>query len=467
MPNIVATAALVLWPLITVALFLRLPPGRAVVATILAGYLLLPPGPAALDLPLMPDLGKEELPALVAFLLVLILWRPGLALLPRSPLLRGLILLHLLVPLGSMITNPEPLAYGPLVLPGLGLRDAGQAIVLRAIHLMPFLLARHFLTRPEDRRDLILALMIGGLAYSLPILAEVRLSPQINTWVYGFFQHSFEQMMRAGGFRPIVFLNHALWVAFFMMSAVVAAAALARDSSGPTRAAALLVTGWLALVLLAGKSYAAIFYAGLLVPVVLLAPVRLQLHLAALLVAVALVWPLARAADLVPVEHIVSMAGWLGPDRAHTLAFRFDNETVLTLHALDKPLFGWGQWGRNQLYSEQTGRMLSVTDGRWVLVLGTWGLAGLVSEFGLLALPVLIAWRHRNRIAQGGGASTTAALALVLGANMFDLIPNAIVTPLTWLMAGTILAAMQQPQLQPAQPVSSSRGGSQAVASVL
>ena len=45
----------------------------------------------------------------------------------------------------------------------------------------------------------------------------------------GYFQHSFEQMMRAGGFRPIVFLYHGLWVAFLTATAVLAAFTLAPD----------------------------------------------------------------------------------------------------------------------------------------------------------------------------------------------------------------------------------------------
>jgi len=56
MPNALATLALAVWPLVTVFLFLKLPPGRAVIATLLAGYLFLPEPPAGFDLPLIPPL---------------------------------------------------------------------------------------------------------------------------------------------------------------------------------------------------------------------------------------------------------------------------------------------------------------------------------------------------------------------------------------------------------------------------
>ncbi|MBW7921136.1 MAG: hypothetical protein H3C51_03450 [Rubellimicrobium sp.] len=446
MPNLLANAVLVLWPAVTLALCLRLrlAPGRAIIAAILAGYLLLPPAPAALDLPLLPDLGKEELPALAAFVIALVLWRPGLSILPESPVLRALLVLYVLSPVGSSLTNPEPLVYGPRVLPGLGLREAGGAVILQAIKVMPFLLARHFLARPEDRRDLILALMIGGLAYSLPVLVEIRLAPQINVWVYGFFQHSFEQMMRAGGFRPIVFLYHALWVAFFMMTALVAAAAVARERGGG--AVAVVVVLWLAAILVLGKSYAAILYALLLVPAVLVLSPRWQVHLAALFAVAALAWPVARIVDVAPVDTIVAMASELGQDRAHSLDFRFDNERALTARAMEKPVFGWGIWGRNQIYSPQDGSELSITDGRWIVVLGMQGLVGLAAEFGLLALPLLGVWRRRRDIAGDDGAIWTGALALILGVNMLDLLPNATLTPLTWLVAGAVLAVAETRQ---------------------
>ena len=447
-PNLLANAALVLWPLVTAALFLRLAPGRALVVALLAGYLLLPPAPAVLDLPLLPALGKDEIAALSAFAAALAICRPGRALLPASPLARALLALYVLSPLGSTLTNPEPLVFGPLVLPGLGWREAGGAMILQAISVMPFLLARHLLVRPDDRRDLILALLAGGLFYSLPVLVEIRLSPQFNLWIYGYFQHLFDQMMRSGGFRPIVFLYHALWVSFFLMTALVAAAAVARTATGRAKVAAWLAVLWLALVLVLGKSYASMFYAAALVPAVLFLSPRMQLHLAALLAVVALAYPLARTADLVPTDTIVALAGDLGPDRAHTLQFRFDNETALARRAWEKPVFGWGQWGRNHLYSHADGQVLTVTDGRWVVVLGMLGLAGLVAEFGLLALPLLAAWRRRAALGQGEGAVWTGALALILGVNMFDLLPNATLTPLTWLAAGAVLAALEPHEIR-------------------
>ncbi|MCC7321177.1 MAG: hypothetical protein IT542_09400 [Rubellimicrobium sp.] len=443
MPNLVALAALLLWPVVTAVLFRRLGPGRALIVALIAGYLLLPPPPAAINLPLLPSFDKDHIPALSALAAAVALYRPGIALLPQGWLARGLVVLFVFSPVATVLTNPEPMVHGPVVLPGLNWREAVAMVILQAATVTPFLLARHFLNREEDHRDLVGAFMIAGLVYSLPILIEVRLSPQINTWVYGYFQHLFSQMMRDGGFRPIVFLYHALWVAFFTMTAVTAAAAVARHG-GRWRAAGWGALGWLGVTLVLEKSYASVFYALVLVPAVLMLPVRTHLRLAALLALVALAYPVARTSGLVPDRQIVALAGQIGPDRAHTLQYRFDNERVLAQHALEKPLFGWGLWGRHHLYDNEDGRVLTVTDGQWVLVLGVLGIVGFVAQFGLLALPAVLAWRRGAMLAGGGGGIWTGPLVLIHGVNMFDLIPNATVTPLTWLVAGAILGLAER-----------------------
>ena len=68
-----------------------------------------------------------------------------------------------------------------------------------------------------------MALVLGGLIYVPFALLEVRISPQLHIWLYGFFPHDFKQMMRDGSFRPTVFMEHALTLAQFMAAATLAA----------------------------------------------------------------------------------------------------------------------------------------------------------------------------------------------------------------------------------------------------
>jgi hypothetical protein len=302
--------------------------------------------------------------------------------------------------------------------------------------ITPFLLARALLWRQEGQRELLWGIVIGTLLYSLPMLLEVRLSPQVNTWVYGFFQHSFAQMMREGGFRPILFLYHGLWVAFLVTTAVFATCILLRTNTEGGGTLRLALAGlWLFFVLILCKSLGPLVYTLAIAPVILLMPARAQVRLAVLVCALVFLYPVLRGAELVPTEALTRLAADINPDRAQSLDYRFFNEKILLGHAQERGLFGWGSWGRNHLYDLRSGDALTVADGRWIVTLGTWGWAGFVAEFGLLMLPVFLIWWR----GAGQTPRLTAGLLLILAVNLVDMLPNATITPLTWLFAGALL----------------------------
>ena len=70
-----------------------------------------------------------------------------------------------------------------LVLPGVGIYDAISASEGAFIILIPFFLGRQYLSGPLDSLKVLQALVIAGLVYSLPMLFEVRFSPQLHYWV--------------------------------------------------------------------------------------------------------------------------------------------------------------------------------------------------------------------------------------------------------------------------------------------
>lgn len=440
---------LLAWPLASLILFRRLPLERAILWCLIAGYLLLPPL-AEFDLPLVPDMDKFAIPSVMAFLLCAYLLRKPVPLLPRHPAARVLTLLFIFGVIPTVLTNGEPIQFRmiansePIVfltdqLPGLRWRDLGSVIINQMIVLMPFLLARRYLSTPEAQRELLLALMLGGLAYSIPSLIEIRLSPQINTWVYGFFQHDFSQMIRQGGFRPIVFLPHALWLAFFMMSAVLAAAALARASQGKERFRLALAAGYLFAVLVLCKSLASLAYALAFTPVVALAPLRWQLRVTLLLAVIAVAYPVLRNTGLVPTEALVAQAEVISAERAQSLNYRFENEAQLLARAAEKTWFGWGGWGRNLVRHAETGQILSIPDGRWIIVFGTFGWLGYVAEMGLLAAPLFLLARAARRVPGGSVSPYAAPIALILAATLVDMLLNATLIPITWMCAGSVL----------------------------
>lgn len=444
MPNVVASLALILWPIASVILYRALPPGRALIGCLLIGYLFLPPPPAGFDFPLMPPLNKETIPSLMVIILSLAMYRGRIEIIPQSITLRILLGVFIFSPFATVLTNQDPVFYGQVGLPGLRIREAVALTVQQSVLVAPFLLARAFLKSEADQRDILLALFLGGMLYSLPMLLEVRLSPQLNIWIYGYFQHNFEQMIRGDGFRPIVFLYHGLWVAFFAMMSVLSAVALVRAEPRNSKAFYAVSALYLMLVLILCKSLGSLLYALCGVPLVLLAGRRLMLHVAVVLAFVSIAYPMLKSVDAVPQEELLQVAAQIDAERSNSLRVRFDNEDILVERAYAKPLFGWGIWGRNHLLDEVSGRILTITDGRWIIVIGVFGWIGFLAEFGLLTVPVFLMWRKGAFADPIGLSPYVGPVALLLSINCIDLIPNATVTPLTWMMAGALMAYAEQ-----------------------
>lgn len=457
MPNPLAYLVLALWPLVCLAMFRRMPLERALVWSILGGYLALPPL-TEFNLPLVPALDKTSLPALSAALILMFGLNRRFALLPSFLPARLLVLLFVLGAIPTVLTNGEPINFDPTrandpmavvvsLLPGLTLRDTLSVLLGQVLALLPFLMARQFLATATGMREMLIALVIGGLVYSVPSLIEIRVSPQVNIWVYGFFQHSFEQMIRGDGFRPIVFLPHGLWLAMFVLMTLMAAAALFRQAPPDQRSRYMAVVVYLAVLLVLCKSLASLIYGIVLTPLILFASPRTQVRIALAFAIVAVTYPMLRNGHLLPLDAIMAKAEAINPDRAQSLGYRFMNEELLLERAAIKDLFGWGGWGRNLVRDAATGEIISIPDGRWIIVFGTFGWVGYIAEFGLLALPVaLTAWHMRGR--RGAQLSPyVVPLVLMLAITMIDMLLNATLIPFTWMTAGAILGHMERQQV--------------------
>lgn len=428
-----------LWPLITFGIFKWLPPGRALLLALFGGYLLLPPPPMSFDLPLFPSLTKDNVPSLSALVVCWLLYRDRIQLIPDSKAAIALICVFVLSPLLTAVTNTDPVFFGLIGLPGLGLKDALSLVLRQVIQILPLLLARSLLSQQSDQKDLLLAYVLGGLFYSIPMLIEVRLSPQLNLWIYGYFQHSFDQMIRFGGFRPIVFLYHGLWVAFFALMALCATATLIRPATGSRKLQLVVGMFYMAGVLFLCKSVGSLLYAVALLPLLLLLPRSLKLRIALIMALLAIGYPIFKSMGLIPEANLLELIARYSEERAASLQFRLDNEATLMQRALERPLFGWGSWGRNLILDPISGKNLTISDGHWVIVLGVFGWVGFLSEMGLLSLPILWAWFKIRRQERHIWSPYIGGLALMLAINLIDLLPNATLTPLTWLIAGCLL----------------------------
>ncbi len=452
MPNTFALLVLALWPLVSIGLFRSLPAWRALLVSLIVAYLFLPPPPAGLDVPLMPPMTKETLPSLSVLLICLVMYQGKLRLLPESKLAAGALVVFILAPIPTGLVNLDPISYGQVGLPGMGIKDIVSLLLQQILLATPMLLARALLANEQDMKDLLYALVIAGLVYSLPMLLEVRLSPQLNLWIYGYFQHNFDQMVRYGGFRPIVFLYHGLWVAFFALVTLTSTAILFRSERGGRKGLLLIAIIYMALVLVLCKSVGSILYAMFLLPLLLFVPNGLQIRIAAVLALLAIAYSTLKAVDLVPEQTILHQAEKIDPERAGSLGFRLENENILLERALERPVFGWGSWGRNHILDPVTGRIETVTDGLWVITFGVYGWVGFLAQFLLLTSPIFLVWaRHR-----GDKAALmppyVGGMCLVLGINVLDLLPNATLTPITWLLAGALLGYAEKGVVQREAP---------------
>lgn len=452
MPNIFAYVMLILWPVVAIWLFRTRSRTSAIVWTVLAGFMLLP-ARTAFDLPVLPALDKSTMPVVSAFLLALMgvgarmsrgkraAQDPALpGILPASRLIQVLLLMAVLQPTITGYLNGDPLRYGSNLvtdLRGMSLYDGMSNSLGSIMNLLPILIGRKFLQTENAFKIILAAMVFMGLMYTIPMLIEIRLSPQLHRWIYGFFPHTdFLQTMRWGGFRPMVFMTHGLVLALLMSMFFMAALVLLRGSDAQTAGKRRLGAIWLGVMLVMCKSVGAILYGFFAAPLLLYAGKRVQMTVAAALALFVLCYPIARSMDVVPTQKLVALAGGETAARGESLAFRFKNEDMLMDKAYQRPLFGWGSWGRGRIYDPVWGFDISVTDGSWINSISGGGTVGFLARFGLLTVPILMLFRRRSSPQL---TIETSALCLILSFNLIDMLPNSGVTPLTWLLAGAVL----------------------------
>jgi hypothetical protein len=353
-----------------------------------------------------------------------------------------LALTWIFAPLFTSLGNSYEIQIGDRSLPGFYPLDAAKTSVDNLITLLPFFAGMRFLSTDSARASLLRSLPCAALFYSLPMLFEIRMSPQLHRWVYGFHPFSFEQQVRGGDFRPVVFLGHGLATALFTSLAVIAAIAVARAKWRIFRQPAALVAGYLTALLLLCRTWGATIYLIVIGPVVWFTKPRTWVRVSVVIALLVCAYPLLRAYDIVPVHRVLEAANSINPDRAASFKTRVVNEDILLAKANQKPFFGWGAWGRNRVYQQGTGKDISITDGGWIMQYGAWGWLGYLSYFGLFAAALF-----RSRIGVRGPVTENSiavgSLSLLVAVNLIDMVPNSALVPFTYLAAGSLAGAVR------------------------
>lgn len=430
--SITVPLALFGWIPASLCVFAILPPGRAAVVSFVFAWMFLPA--TGYDLAGLPDYTKASAAA-YGVLLGTLVYCPMRVLRFRPSLIDLPMVIWCFCPFASSITN------------GLGVYDGASAAIGHVITWgLPYYLGRIHLRDAAGIREIGFWLFVGGLIYVPLCWFEIRMSPQLNGWVYGFGGGGTEYASELGkwGSRPRVFMGTGLTVGMFMTAASLVAFWL--WDRGQIRRLWGTSVGWLVSLLIITsvmcKNMGALVL--LLVGVMVLLTVkRLRTRFA--------VWALILAAPLYMLvrstgdwsgQSMVGLASAIHQRRGESLQFRLDNEDMLVAKALQRPLFGWGGWGRARVWKEDwRGELkdVSVTDGLWVIAFGNTGITGLVAVTSIFLVPSLcVARRYSAREWLHPAVASVTVLAVLLSLYTVDNLFNAMFNPVYVVAAGAL-----------------------------
>ena len=417
------------WIPFVLFLFMILPPRRAVITAFLLAWLFLPmAGYAVKGLPDYTKMSATVIGVLMAAAIFdtdrLLNFRPR----------------WIDIPMILWCTSGMVSSY----LNGLGIYDGCSEIVHQFITWgLPYIIGRIYFGDLEGLRELAVGLFIGGLIYVPLCWFEIRMSPQLHVWVYGFRQHSFFQNVRDGGYRPMVFMQHGLMVAMWMSMTTLIGVWLWKSKvirqiwDMPMY---LLVPAMLLTVYLCKSKYATLLLLTGAGTMFLVRATKIRwLVLALLLVPPTYMW--LRADGIVTGESMIAMAERMfGEERAQSLSVRINNENALAERALERPWFGWGGWG-GQRVAGPDGKDL-VTDSLWIITLGKGGIVSLIALTAMLLLPmILVVFDWRAELWAHPAIAPIIVLGMMTALYMFDHLMNGMVNPIFMLACGAVGSA--------------------------
>lgn len=412
-------------------LFATVQPRIAALTAFLGAWLFLPM--AGYEFSGFPGYGKMEAASYGALLGVLLFDSARLGKL-RPTWLDIPVIVWCLTPMASSLTN------------GLGAYDGASAVFGQTISWgVPYLMGRLYFSDLEGLRVLALGILIGGLIYVPLCLFEIRMSPRLHIWIYGFHQHVWGQSRSFGGWRPTVFMQHGLAVGMWMTTASLVGLWL--WWTGAIRQVWSIPMGYIVTALIVTtvlcKSTGAI--ALLAVAVGALAVLK-RFRCSAVIWCLALL-PLiymgTRAPGIWDGSHLLTLVERIVPDKEGSLRYRMEAEDLLASHALRQPLFGWGAHSRNRPGEMGEDVRNVATDGFWIITLGTRGVVGLIALTATMMLPVLLAFRRmRAEDWMHPPTAPLGILAIVLTVFMIDSLFNAMLNPIYVVTAGGMVSTL-------------------------
>lgn len=323
---------------------------------------------------------------------------------------------------------------------GLGPNDALSNISGHFItYAVPYFLARIVLKHPADFLASARTVVCASAIYAVFALWEWRMAPHLHHDIYGSFQHSWMQHARWGFWRPIVCFSHGLALGIFFTWTALLAIALYWGRQlrplfflPPWSIVALTLTG-LAVSMSVGPW--ALFAGGLAIMVGarrFKAPWLMLLPLA-----FAVTWMAARYSGASDGQTLSRVIAEVIPGRQESFDYRLKAEMLLVTHARTRPAFGWGTWGRNFVTDEFGG--IPAADGLWVILVGSFGLAGVIGFYLWWSWPIFMTIRSPAAMAQ---SPALIAIATAIALQAVNLLFNGFLSPILILMCGASVSTL-------------------------
>lgn len=418
------------WVPLVLLLFALLPSRTAVVVSLVGAWLFLPM--SGYPIPAFPDYTKLTATTLGVLLGTIIFdgtrilrFRPSILDVPAA--------VWCVVPVASSVSG------------GYGLYD-GLSVTMSQLVIwgLPYLIGRLYFNDLAGLKELAVGLFIGGVVYTPLVLFEVRMSPQLHTWLYGFHQHDFVQSKRGGGWRPTVFMQHGLAVG--MQMTVSALLGVWLWITGATRTIRGIPMMWLVLptlvaaLLCKSTGAAVLLVLGLSVLFVTRAT-RLSVFVAMLVVIPAL-YMCARTVGGWSAQEIVALAELVGPERADSLRSRLNSENGVWHRVQGNLWLGTGRFIFGAADPADEVQYRVVADGYWIIALGRNGVLGLAAMTAMFVVPLLAFLRRYGGRSWGQAPVASGAALMVCGALFLtDLLFNAMMNPLLVAAIGGLAGA--------------------------
>jgi hypothetical protein len=328
-------AALTAWIFVSILLMADRNNARGFSLAFVVGLMILPEK-YGLDLPGLPSLEKFHV-ACLGVLIGTIIFHPkvfdNLKLVPSDLLLVG----SMQIMFASAMVNDQGYFSG-----------ASRAFQFGLEFALPVFLARLHIGTPRGMRTFLLTMVLGAVLYAPFAAWEFRMSPQIHTKIYGYFQHMFSQFRRGSFWRPVLFFPHALDLGrFFAFTAFLAVLPMRRDLIDLFGRRGKFLFLLPLLGLLVSQSWGPYMMFCLLC----MGYFFIQKHtvIAYLLPIIAFTWLAMLFAGMQPGFSFVEDISNVNADRAQSLAYRLRALDYYRPVMAEQPLLGYGGFGNGRI----------------------------------------------------------------------------------------------------------------------